>query len=50
MIVLAIAAFAFLIFFGTLVQNVFKCSVDTAFNVSASVTGLGLVILIAALM
>lgn len=50
MIVLGIAAFAFLLFFGTLVQKVSKCSIDTAFNVSAGVTGLGFVILIVALM
>lgn len=50
MILIAVATFAFFIYFGTLIQWAFNCTFDTALNVSASVTVLGLVILIAALM
>ena len=49
MIIIAVATFAFFIYFGTLIQWAFDCTFETALNVSACTTGLGLVILIAAL-
>ncbi len=50
MVIIAVGFFVFFIYFGTFIQHVFNCTYDVAFNVSVSVTGLGLAALIIALM